>query len=305
MPAGVSPFRVIVTTSAAIIGMFFLIDIVIPVGGPRRIVSVEARVVTEIKGMEAALSSFKAVYGRTPPSRIILHERPINYPYDLEGTDERARIEQRTVAHFRKMWPDFPILTCQFDTDGDGAFDRDWVDFNSNGTVDDVLDLDGAECLIFFLGGIAPQGTPIGFNNGSKNPFAVSDRRVGPFFELTDRSRLIDRDGDGFLELLDSLNKDSTPFLYFRADRETGYNFCIDRPTADNGAFQPYYSAGDPRVDRGAVKWYKPDSFQIISPGKDGKYGAGGFLPLPNDSRAPSQEDADNLTNFSSGRLRN
>jgi hypothetical protein len=45
--------------------------------------------------------------------------------------------------------------------------------------------------------------------------------------------------------------------------------------------------------------------FKSFHWGKDGNYGSGGFLPLQNDSRAPSLDDADNLTDFSGGRLRN
>jgi hypothetical protein len=297
MPAEFSPVRIFIGISLALIGILLCVGLAIPGSGPRKILS-KARVVVEIKQLESAIASFKSVFGKEPPSRIILHERPTKRQYDLEGKSRHARIEQRTVAYFQAIWPNFPVLTCQIDDDGDGTMDRDWVDFNSNGKVDDELDLDGAECLVFFLGGIVAQGIPIGFNKMPNNPFSIGGNRVGPFHELSDTSRLIDRDGDGFLELIDSLKGQTVPYLYFSTYDGAGYNFQIDCETADNGAFQPYYSAGDPRQDRSTVKWYKPYSFQIISPGKDRKYGVGGILPLPSEPRTVGREDRDNFTNF-------
>ena len=297
MPAEVSPLRVFIGIGLALIGILLCIGLVIPGSRPRRIPT-EARVVVEIKQLESAIASFKNVFGKEPPSRIILHECPTDHQYDLEGTSRQARVEQRTVAYFQAIWPEFPILSCQMDEDGDGTVDRDWVDFNSNGRVDDELDLNGAECLVFFLGGIAPHGIPIGFSKVANNPFSIGNNRVGPFYELSDPARLIDRDSDGFVELIDSLMGQSAPYLYFSAYEGTGYNFHIDCETADNGVFQPYYSAGDQRLDRSSVKWYKPHSFQIISPGKDGKYGVGGLLPPPSVPRSVGPEDRDNLTNF-------
>ncbi|MBI3865829.1 MAG: hypothetical protein HY290_28480 [Planctomycetia bacterium] len=214
-----------------------------------------------------------------------------------------SRIEQRTVDFFQRIWPQFPVLTCQVDENADGTVDRDWVDFNSNGKVDDELDLDGAECLVFFLGGISDHGSPIGFGRDPKNPFSRGEKREGPFFELTDKSRLIDRDRDGFPELIDTLDGQVNPYLYFSAYDGAGYSFHIDCETADNGAFEPYYMAGNPRLDRKQVKWYKPLSMQIISPGKDGKYGAGGHLPPENEPRTVPKDERDNITNFSVGRI--
>ena len=55
---------------------------------------------------------------------------------------------------------------------------------------------------------------------------------------------------------------------------------------------------------QGAQDWTKPawreNSYQLISPGADQKYGRGGVFN-PNDSQGVEPEDRDNITNFSSG----
>jgi hypothetical protein len=91
--------------------------------------------------------------------------------------------------------------------------------------------------------------------------------------------------------------------MYFSSYGGAGYNFSVDRDTADNGRFQPYFMAGDPTKDRKGVKWYKPNSFQIISPGYDTKPGIGGLFRSDHPELA-SPEDWDNFTNFLASRLR-
>ena len=63
----------------------------------------------------------------------------------------------------------------------------------------------------------------------------------------------------------------------------------------------------DPNLDR-ATAW-KSNGFQIISPGQDGAYGAGGEYTTTNASSLLSgttrSTERDNITNFHSGRLGN
>lgn len=256
----------------------------------------------EIRQLEHALDAFEAHFGVLPPSRIILHECPSRHPYDLEGTSVKARIEQRTVKYLQQIWPDFPVLTCVIDANADGTIDRDWVDFNGNDEIDDELDLDGAECLVFFLGGRVHGKRPIGFSQNAHYPFSTEFQRIGPFVPF-DRNRLIDRDQDGFPEYVDTGPHRRAPFLYFSAYQREGYNFHIDQETADNGAFQPYYTDGDPRVDRAQVRWYLPNGYQIIAAGADGEYGTGGLYDQ-GDLKRLSPQDGDNFTNFHFKELR-
>jgi hypothetical protein len=164
----------------------------------------ESSVIGEIKQLDMAINTFKTRFGVEPPGRLILHEKPSLHPYDLDGTDGHSQVEQATVKFFQRLWPQFPILTCEVDEDGDGHPDRDWIDFNGNGMVDNELDLDGSECLVFFLAGQILHDNPIGFSANPRNPFAVGGPRIPPFLEF-DISRLVDGDGDGLREYVDML----------------------------------------------------------------------------------------------------
>ena len=75
------------------------------------------------------------------------------------------------------------------------------------------------------------------------------------------------------------------------------------------------YTIGAPFVPQSTaparVRYAKPDSFQLISPGTDNAYGQGGAVPRvgptggdPNYYREPRHDD-DNLTNFAPGELKN
>jgi hypothetical protein len=299
MSSNLSPLRILLAAGAIVV--IFACLVLPPIG--RRPPSRDARVVVEINQLESAVAAFKARFGVEPPSRIILHEQPTLSPYNLDGIGAHARIEQRTVAYFGRIWPDFPVLTCETGPRNEEAAVQPWVDFNSNGKVEDELDLDGSECLVFFLGGMTRRNLPCGFDRDPHNPFGAGANRIGPFFEFTDINRLIDRDGDGFLEWIDSIPGQTSPFLYFSSYDGAGYNFSVDRETADNGTFQPYYRDGDPLKDRKNVNWYKLSSCQIISPGYDAKPGTGGLFVFDDRERL-SADDGDNYTNFSSGRLR-
>lgn len=113
-----------------------------------------ASVSVEISQLSAALDEFKARYGVYPPSRILLHEDPAANPYDLSGSTHASLLDIRTIAALARIWPDFPALSAQFDHDADGVVDQVGVDFNGDGDTLDVIDLNGAECLVFFLGGM-------------------------------------------------------------------------------------------------------------------------------------------------------
>lgn len=158
----------VVLVIIAILARFLL-----PVIFRAQLIAREARVKAEISLLSNAVEEFKERYGIHPPSAIVLREDPNTNPYLLIGNSISARVDQRTVALFQRIWPNFPILTCRFDFDGDGTFDSinnnpvGTVDFNGNGVIDQfVIQLVGSECIAFFLGGM-PQGYVID-NSGTE-----------------------------------------------------------------------------------------------------------------------------------------
>ena len=188
----------------------------------------------EMRQLQVAISAFQAKFGFPPPSQMVLHEQPGKHPYDLEGSDPQALSEQSTVSSFRKLWPEFPILTGDLEEPGDGTREEDWIDFNGNGQVDDVLFLNGSECLVFFLGGLFRDGDVIGFDGNPRNPFGDGHPRVGRLFEF-DPNRLIDHDRDGFPEYLDPLPRQRMAYKFISWGDGRGYRlYPPPKPSPDD-----------------------------------------------------------------------
>lgn len=226
-----------------------------------RIASVRA----EFSSINGALSSFQVVFGKYPPSQITLYEDPNGW-----NTDQRSK------ALIRSLWPQF-----NFNPSDPAAF----RDINGDGDTTDVLVLTGAECLVFFLGGVTgPDGVCIGFSKNPANPFdRTGTNREGPYLEtLTRPERLVDVDGDGMLEVLDSLPGQSAPIIYASSNNGTGYNKHAGGHYPDVMVYSNDLATPDPRdmtsiyFSPGGSAPLNPKSHQLISPGLDAEYGVGG-----------------------------
>ncbi len=111
----------------------------------------EAKAITEFNFLSQALAMFSSIYGEHPPSSIHLYEKASMW-----------RMDASSCQKIRVLWPPFKFVQD--------------MDLNSDGDTDDVHELTGAECLVFFLGGM-PNNTkePLGF---SKNPVSPFDRHA-------------------------------------------------------------------------------------------------------------------------------
>ncbi|MEO2015602.1 MAG: type II secretion system protein [Fuerstiella sp.] len=231
----------------------------------------------EFTRLTTGITSFKSEFKLEPWSALILTENPSGTPWN---STSRTRV--------RRIWPQFNFTANH--------------DFNGDGDTSDVLTINASECLVFFLGGVRmlqPTIGNLGFSKNPINPFTrAGENRTIPY--EFDPARLVDTDGDGMLEYVDSLPDQTTPLLYVSSNNGQGY-------TTANGSLN-YYVEGN-----GKTAW-KKSSFQIISPGEDGEFG---FDPAPNpfnssggasDSRPKfsegddvSREEADNLASFKPG----
>jgi general secretion pathway protein G len=215
-----------------------------------------AAVSAEITLLANALAAFKDKYGDYPPSRMILRENgdytvvADSYPdltrfsgdADLSTSDHN----QRSVEKLRKFWPRLRLNTAGVS-----------YDFNGDGDSSDVLYLDGAECLVFFLGGIRSSSGVgvVGFAKNPVRPFVGDNtdpslvvpgtsNRDTPLFDFK-TDRLTDLDGDGMYEYIDALNVqqgEQRPYAYFSAYGSNGYdpndvNYGWD--TDPTGGFSP------------------------------------------------------------------
>ncbi len=225
-----------------------------------------AEVKTDIGGLEGALADFKAKFGQYPPSRITLHK-----------TADGWNGDPRSKTIIRRLWPQF-----------------DFSDDPSAQWSGEFAELDGAECLVFFLGGVRDsEGAYIGFSQNASRPFSLTptNSRIGPFTESLTSNRMVDGDSDGFYELLDPLSGQTNPYIYLSAYDGSGYD------AADlGGRMTDFYKES-------ATKGWKAQSFQIISPGFNGLYGAGGIFDPETADATLSEAERDNITNFHGGTL--
>lgn len=238
---------------------------------------------TEMTQFDQALTTFKAKFGRYPPSSITL------YP-DAAGWNG----DPTAKSIIRSMWKDF-----DFSTGGrSSAAGHPW------GTDPKVLT--GDECLVFFLGGVAVPnagGPPtfIGFSKNGRFPFSIAGtNRDGPFYDRFAAERLVDGtelDGppfqtaagpDGMFSYTDGLGEGQAPIWY---------------AAAENGRYASttaFYIQAD-----GKTPWNK-DSFQLIAPGADGQIGnlSGGVVWSDDTELSGARQvEADNITSFSGGTL--
>jgi prepilin-type N-terminal cleavage/methylation domain-containing protein len=211
----------------------------------------------EIRQLSAGVSQFQTkMKVDYIPSRLRLCDNMADYN-NPPTAEAQLYIDSQTWL--RSIWPQL------------GAA----VDWNGNGRVDAVT-LEGDQVIVFALGGIGLQG----FSTNTKNPATPGGQRVGPFAEFK-AARLVDLRGNGYPSYIDSWGK--APYAYFSAyNKPNGYNRygtsdCssltsalldpLSLPAPQPLPPQPYASATN--------KFWLEKGFQIISAGKDGRFGAG------------------------------
>lgn len=294
-----------------------------------------AQVVAEMKNLEQGIRQFEAEFGTQPPSFILLYERGAfltsGNSWNQDSVPARESLRRSSRAIIKQIWPSFDFINM-----GDATTHS--FDINGNGMIEaEPIALNGAECLVFFLGGrekIDTSTTPstifsTGFSKVPATPFAATTgSSAGPYYEFNSR-QFIDMDSDGFQEYLDAIPGQSKPIQYFSSYAGQGY-----RPygqdgnastTTDNeilGSLQWIYTRNTGASATSPAEPYNPKTFQLISPGFDGEYGIGGtvdpetgvkdgtiYLPA---SHVPTtvvraapntQYERDNITSFLSGEL--
>lgn len=285
--------------------MAFLLPALSGVNTRAKISAVKA----DMDQLTTGIAAFKLDLGREPPSSLTFYEAG-GAAWNVSTTDG-----PRSRGIIASLFPRFAF----------GA-----TDFNQDGDTTDVITLDGAECLVFFLGGMPnyATGALTGFSKNPLTPFApgVNNRR-GPYFEFRNcgitgasatTGRFVDTDGDGFPEYLDPIGGQTQPYLYFA----TGYrtqndgsgnwinadNWDLTSPTSQRmrRAYYQYPIASNAFPPPTTAQPHNASSFQIISAGFDYTYGDGGAFDPNNDTNnaTMSTQDRDNITNFHSGMLR-
>ncbi len=311
----------------------------------------ESRTQVDISKLAEAIGQFKGQFGRIPPGKIILCENPLEWNQIMGGSILPPPASGLTPAQFAQLGASsveyltsiFPGINLN-------------VPINWNGSPSAVPDpyiiLEGEQCLVYFLGGMRYNSSgPTGFNTDKSNPTAQTNtQRLGPFFDF--KEERIERTTFPATAFYPTYKDHyGTPYAYFAGRNASANNYPnaylptnaavpgapapndCHAMTTDNSAgspvyFVPYFQgtvpASIPIPPNWAVavsfQFFKGDSFQIISAGKDKRFGTGGnFNPsdpenspfMPTGSILPGllptaemiKQNFDNLTNFTSGRM--
>lgn len=291
-----------------------LAAILLPAVGKVRTAAKRTTAISEIAQMSNGIAAFKTKYRvNFIPSTIVLRER---MDYFTDNTNDPTGVERASLSYLKQVWlhlpsppssgvSPFPVGTTP------GVNGIDWNGNNTidgNGTNSPRWQLEGDQCLVFFLGGIGANG---GFSSNPTNPAAVQGR-AAPFFEFP-ASRLSTAFNTnlaakaGFPSFIDQWN--SVPYVYYSARNGTKNAYSTtDCATVmsvdatligDSGVanFAPYKDQ--------TGSFLQPTGFQIISAGQNKSFGYGsstGALWSPGYYDQESA-DGDNLTNFHAGPL--
>jgi prepilin-type N-terminal cleavage/methylation domain-containing protein len=248
----------------------------------------------DISQLAIAVQNFQTAFN-VPyvPSRIRLYK-------DLGRYNPTNQYDADSLAYLQRVWP--RIKGTAYTKPGVGT--SYYINWDGQGPpvvggqyVDPNIELQGDQCLVFFLGGIpknnVPPGYPtnpqlpfnpnlattLGFSTDPFDPSSNTTTRKGPFYEFqSNRLWLIHGGSPVFFSYQDAYGKSNTTSYY-------AYFSSYGRP---NGYFR-YYQLGiapesdcqDLRVSPYAestnnpVKCANPNSFQIICPGRDATFGRG------------------------------
>jgi len=269
-----------------------------------------AAVATEINQLAQGLAQFKSTHNVYPPSRIILSESgnySVTYLQSLKHKQidaltnaQLTALASRSVSYLRRIWPKMVLNTSG--TAAVAGIPGGYYDFNGDqdGTGEQVHVLDGAECLVFFLGGLPGfvdgQPTTTGFAQNPANP-AISSlnttlgaNRTSPMYDFRP-GRMVDNypktdtgtAGNGFPEYLDGLSGvDSQPFVYFSSYEGAGYdpddvNYAEEGPQSNGTLVSATWTAGGMVSSGIGGKFYKGGT-TIASPAPN-PYTNGSALP--------------------------
>ena len=253
----------------------------------------EAQARNDISQLALAVTTFEGDF-KVPylPSRLRLYKRISPPSYNMNNA-----YEVDSFQYLVQMWP---RLRGRPYTQGDRVRFY-WVDWDGTGNPpvnsDPAVDLEGEQCLVFFLGGIPARGaTPgtQGFSTDefdpSQPPAAAAAPRKGPYFEFKP-NRLQAWNNTPFYAYLDAFGQ--APYAYFSSYKTaSGYErYHAAFGTSDCGSLgvspyadllpnPPSYAAPPPR-------YLNPSTFQIVSAGADGVFGRGS-CQLPKGGAGPT-----------------
>lgn len=282
----VSPSRSgfsLVELLVVIVILGILMSLIIPAITRARRNAQEAAVAAEISQLDQAITRFKTRFGVEPPSSLLI---------PTSATAWTAEDRQKVL----RIWDQFDFATLG----GMGAYPSA------------AIHLNGAECLVFFLGGMnagsvtAPQ--MVGFSKNPRTPWnSTAANRDVPFYDRFTPDRLVDLDGDDVVEFIDGLPGQTTPILYFSSQGKS-YRKSNGATTLDDfdvhGGMNNAKDMSQIYLGPDGKTALRAQGYQIVSPGFDGQYGTGGVYTNGAEFSGVRTVEIDNITNFSDGTMK-
>lgn len=239
----------------------------------------QTRIKLELDQIDLALKAYKDKFGEYPPCdfRISFTVPPTNTMYN-----------RPLRRHFTRAFPRYNFSATE-------ANGRTKLENDLNKTGIDLSNFRPDQALVFWLQGFGPDPTDPILSLNSKQ--ILSGAETGgivprtPLFDF-DKSRLVQLTANQIASYVPSGGKNNAPYIYF--DAGTYMNETIYPPStplhwnAQNAGIQvagfvmPYFSDdngnGQPNTPvttpAGTETWINPETFQLIAPGIDGKYGS-------------------------------
>jgi general secretion pathway protein G len=209
------------------------------------------------------------------PSRFRLREDLYGYQTGILAGDY---LDQESWTYLKKLFPKIQTPSAAYPNPGSV-----WIDWNLTGGAPDApIDLEGHQCLVFFLGGV-PRFNPNGATGFSTNPAypaaaafvsptgvagtsVMTDERIGPFFQFKSNQLQViptapglpfpnsptSAPANGYFSFMDPWGV--CPYLYFSGyKKNNGYNRYYNYY-----ATSPLYAAFAPLSDCPSIPNYPP-----------------------------------------------
>jgi prepilin-type N-terminal cleavage/methylation domain-containing protein len=291
----------------------------------------QARITTDLSQLDAALVTYKTDRNDFPPALFGVPGQNFNGTVIAAAQYDQVRFNR----HIRQAFPRYrggdPYTTfgeyVRYLNAGDAPNNIPPLTPPLN-----IYDLDPAESLVLWLGGISDQNASIGRLSGTRKLIGFSADPARPFSTTQpkppiydfDPQRLVDRDGDGWLEYAVDFRADKADmpgYVYFdyrgytRDTNSDGVPDAISTysPTAAHGFAMPYATAVRTTANNvNTIKWSNAQKFQLIAAGLDGVF-SDQPVTVPTVDTAErifptglnyTEGDDDNLVNFTTSTLR-
>ena len=228
-----------------------------------------ARIKAEIDMLHSAIMNYKNEYGSFPPS----------YSYLDPAPPPSSLTFQPPYKHLARLFPRCKVLINEFteDTNLNGRLDtpRDAnEDANLNNILDSAAPITPANAIVSWLGGYTSDPTkPLTGTGARKKLYDFDQSRVGTVSGSSGLS-YFPPNAEGMPYLyIDAANYNSVDFATNGGKRVSGDRYFVWRrdESFDPNTLSPILSPMS-LTAAGSPKPFNPDSFQIISAGRDGEF---------------------------------